>query len=80
MKNIFSPEGALFRIVERLTNLVVLNLLYLLFCIPNGYGSGISAADCSETAKNRSGHRKITQNRGSSHRYCRGFTLYRFSD
>ena len=34
MKNIFSPEGALFRIVERLTNLVVLNLLYLLFCIP----------------------------------------------
>lgn len=34
MKNLFSPEGTLFRIVERLTNLVVLNLLYLLFCIP----------------------------------------------
>lgn len=34
MKNIFRPEGALFRIAERLTNLVVLNLLYLLFCIP----------------------------------------------
>lgn len=34
MKNIFSPEGALFKITERLTNLVVLNMLYLLFCIP----------------------------------------------
>ena len=34
MKSILSPEGALFRIVERLTNLVVLNLLYLIFCIP----------------------------------------------
>lgn len=34
MKSIFAPESALFRIVERLTNLVVLNLLYLLFCIP----------------------------------------------
>lgn len=34
MRKIFSPEGALFRITERLTNLVLLNLLYLLFCIP----------------------------------------------
>lgn len=34
MKRLFSPEGALFRITERLTNLVVLNLLYLVFCIP----------------------------------------------
>lgn len=34
MKHLFSPEGALFRIVERLTNLIVLNLLYLVFCIP----------------------------------------------
>ena len=34
MRKIFSPDGALFRIVERLTNLVVLNLLYLLFCVP----------------------------------------------
>ena len=34
MKHLFSPEGALFRITERLINLVVLNLLYLVFCIP----------------------------------------------
>ena len=34
MKSIFSHEGALFRITERLTNLVLLNLLYLIFCIP----------------------------------------------
>ena len=34
MKSILSPEGALFRIIERLTNLVALNLLYLIFCIP----------------------------------------------
>ena len=34
MKRLFSPESALFRITERLTNLVVLNLLYLVFCIP----------------------------------------------
>ena len=34
MKQLFSPEGALFRITERLINLVVLNLLYLVFCIP----------------------------------------------
>lgn len=34
MRNILSPEGALFRIVERLTSLVALNLLYLIFCIP----------------------------------------------
>ena len=34
MKSILSPEGPLFRITERLTNLVMLNLLYLVFCIP----------------------------------------------
>lgn len=34
MRGIFSPDSALFRIVERLTNLVMLNFLYLLFCIP----------------------------------------------
>lgn len=34
MKNIFSPEGALFRFTERLVNLVALNMLYLIFCIP----------------------------------------------
>lgn len=34
MKNIFSHEGALFRITERMGNLILLNLLYLLFCIP----------------------------------------------
>ena len=34
MKSILSPEGPLFRITERLTNLVMLNLLYLAFCIP----------------------------------------------
>lgn len=34
MRSIFSPDGVLFRIVERLTNLVVLNILYLIFCIP----------------------------------------------
>lgn len=34
MKSIFSHEGVLFRFTERLTNLVLLNLLYLIFCIP----------------------------------------------
>lgn len=34
MKKLFSPDSALYRIVERFTNLVGLNLLYLLFCIP----------------------------------------------
>lgn len=34
MRHFFSPDSALFRIVERLINLVLLNLLYLLFCIP----------------------------------------------
>ena len=34
MNNIFSHESGLYRVVERLTNLVALNLLYLLFCIP----------------------------------------------
>lgn len=34
MKSIFSPEGPLFRFVERAVNLVVLNILYLIFCIP----------------------------------------------
>lgn len=34
MKSIFSHEGVLFRFTERLTNLVALNLLYLIFCIP----------------------------------------------
>lgn len=34
MKSIFSPDGAFFRFTERATNLVVLNLLYLIFCIP----------------------------------------------
>lgn len=34
MKSIFSHEGVLFRFAERLGNLILLNLLYLLFCIP----------------------------------------------
>lgn len=34
MKSIFSYEGMLFRITERIGNLVLLNFLYLLFCIP----------------------------------------------
>lgn len=34
MKSLFSPDGALFRIVDRLINLSLLNMLYLLFCIP----------------------------------------------
>lgn len=34
MKNIFSHEGVLFRFTERMGNLILLNLLYLLFCIP----------------------------------------------
>ena len=34
MKSIFSPEGPLFRFTERAINLVVLNILYLIFCIP----------------------------------------------
>ena len=34
MKSIFSYEGALFRITERIGNLMLLNLLYLVFCIP----------------------------------------------
>ncbi len=34
MKSIFSHDGVLFRITERLGNLILLNLLYLLFCIP----------------------------------------------
>lgn len=34
MKKLFSPDSALYRITDRLINLVMLNLLYLLFCIP----------------------------------------------
>lgn len=34
MKSIFSHDGVLFRITERLGNLILLNLLYLIFCIP----------------------------------------------
>lgn len=34
MRSIFSYDGPLFRIAERLGNLVLLNLLYLIFCIP----------------------------------------------
>ncbi len=34
MKNLLSPEGALYRITERIVDLVLLNLLYLIFCIP----------------------------------------------
>ena len=34
MKSIFSYEGKLFQIAERLGNLILLNALYLLFCIP----------------------------------------------
>jgi len=34
MRSIFSPEGGLFRMTERLGNLVLLNWLYLIFCIP----------------------------------------------
>lgn len=34
MKSIFSHEGILFRIAERIGNLILLNLLYLIFCIP----------------------------------------------
>jgi uncharacterized membrane protein YesL len=34
MKSIFSHEGVLFRITERIGNLILLNLLYLITCIP----------------------------------------------
>ena len=34
MKSIFSPEGILYRITDRFGNLVLLNLLYLICCIP----------------------------------------------
>lgn len=34
MRSIFGPDSALFRFVERLVNLVLLNFLYLIFCIP----------------------------------------------
>lgn len=34
MKKIFGPDSALFGIMERLINLVLLNMLYMLFCIP----------------------------------------------
>lgn len=34
MRSIFSYDGPLFRIAERLGNLILLNLLYLIFCIP----------------------------------------------
>lgn len=34
MKSIFSHDGVLFRITERIGNLILLNLLYLIFCIP----------------------------------------------
>jgi uncharacterized membrane protein YesL len=34
MKKIFSPDSALFSIVESLINMMLLNMLYLLFCIP----------------------------------------------
>ena len=34
MKSIFSHEGLLFRFTERAVNLIVLNILYLIFCIP----------------------------------------------
>jgi len=34
MKSIFSPDGPLYNLAERLGNLVLLNMLYLLFCIP----------------------------------------------
>ena len=34
MKSIFSYDGKLFQIAERVGNLILLNLLYLLFCIP----------------------------------------------
>ena len=34
MKSIFSPEGKLFQIAERVGNLMLLNVLYLFFCIP----------------------------------------------
>lgn len=34
MKKLFSHEGLLFKITERIGNLILLNLLYLIFCIP----------------------------------------------
>ena len=34
MRSIFSHEGLLFQITERIGNLILLNLLYLIFCIP----------------------------------------------
>lgn len=34
MKSIFSHEGVLFQITERIGNLILLNFLYLIFCIP----------------------------------------------
>lgn len=34
MKSIFSPDGVLFHIAERVGNLILLNLLYIVCCIP----------------------------------------------